>query len=123
MESKNIIITGGAGFIGSHLAESLLKTGANVICIDNFLTGTVNNIDSLLKHPNFEFLKMNVNEPMTLETLQELDKFKVKFNGIQEIYHLAAPTSAKNFNQYREDTLAANSLGTINMLRLAVKHK
>lgn len=123
MATKNIIIAGGAGFIGSHLAESLLKTGANVICIDNFVTSTVKNIDSVLKNPNFEFLKMNINEPLNIEELPELEKFKVKFTGIQEIYHLASPTSAKNFNKYREETLAANSLGTINLLRLAQKHK
>lgn len=122
-ENKNIVITGGAGFIGSHLAETLLKLGANVICIDNFSTSTEKNIDSLLKHPNFEFLKLNVNEPLNLETLSELDKFKVKFNGVAEVYHLASPTSAKNFNQFREETLVANSTGTINALKLCLKYK
>src|SRR3989344_2463326 len=99
--AKNILVTGGAGFVGSHF-------------IDNFSTGTVKNIDSLMQHPNFEFLKRSVNDPLDIEDLTELEKFKVKFNGVQEVYHLASPTSAKNFNQYREETLATNSIGVLN---------
>lgn len=121
-ERPNIIVTGGAGFIGSHLCEKLLET-ANVICVDNFINSNERNIDHLLKYPNFEFLRHDISQPLDLETITDLDKFKVKFQGIQQIYHLACPTSAKNFNQYRIETLRANSIGLLNVLELALKHK
>ncbi len=121
-ERENIVITGGAGFIGSHLCYKLVEK-ANVICIDNFINSTERNIDRLLKYPNFEFIRHDINEPLDLDALPELEKFKVKFQGIQQIYHLASPTSAKNFNHYRLDTLRANSLGMINILELAKRSK
>lgn len=123
MDQKNIVLTGGAGFIGSHLAGELLASGANVICIDNFINSTPANIDHLLKNPSFELIKQDISEPLDLERYSELEKFKVKFKGVQEIYHLACPTSAKNFTKYKMDTLKANSVGMKNVLDLAVKYK
>lgn len=121
---KNILITGGAGFIGSHLAEKLLGNAENnVIVVDNLLNSKSSNIEHLLHYPNFVFLKMDVSSPMNLEGIKELDRFKIKFYGIQEIYHLACPTSAKNFDKYKIQTLDANSLGTKNVCDLAVKYK
>ncbi|MFA6410206.1 MAG: NAD-dependent epimerase/dehydratase family protein [Candidatus Buchananbacteria bacterium] len=121
-EKKNILVTGGAGFLGSHLCDELVKN-SKVICIDNFISGEEANIDHLLQNPDFEFIKHDINEPMNLESLKELDKFKVKFQGIQEIYHLACPTSPKDFESTRIDTVNTNSLGTKNILDLAVKYK
>lgn len=121
-ERKNIIVTGGAGFIGSHLCYKLVEE-ANVICIDNFINSSERNIDRLLKYPNFEFLRHDINEPLDLDSLPELEKFKVKFQGIQQVYHLASPTSAKNFNKFRLDTLRANSIGMISVLELASRYK
>ena len=121
-EKKNVLITGGAGFIGSHLAERLVKE-AKVICIDSFINSTERNIDHLLQNPDFEFIRWNINEPFTLDQFSELQKFKVKFQGVQEIYHLACPTSAKNFDQFKMDTLLANSAGMQSTLDLAVQHK
>ncbi len=121
-EKKNVVVTGGAGFIGSHLCERLLKE-ARVICIDNFSTSQEANIDALLKNPDFEFIRHDVTQPIDLEAFPELARFKVKFQGIQEIYHLACPTSPRLFEKYKMQTLYANSLGMKNVLDLAVQHQ
>ena len=121
-EKKNILVTGGAGFIGSHLCDELIKD-SKVICLDNFISGDEHNIDHLLQHPDFQFVKHDVTEPINFEDLRELEKFRVKFQGIQEIYHLACPTSPKNFEQTTVATALANSVGVRNALELAVKHK
>ncbi|MEK7607005.1 MAG: NAD-dependent epimerase/dehydratase family protein [Patescibacteria group bacterium] len=121
-EKKNVLVTGGAGFIGSHLCEVLLEE-AKVICMDNLLSGTVSNIDHLLKYPDFVFIKHDVSEPFDLTTFPELEKFKVQFQGVQEIYHLACPTSPKDFDKYKIETLKASSHGTKNVLDAALKYK
>jgi len=122
LEKKNVLVTGGAGFVGSHLCEKLIKTN-RVICLDNFSTGNVSNIDFLLQHPDFVFIKHDVCEAIDLETFPELDRFKIKFQGVQEVYHLACPTSAKNFDKFKAATLEVNSMGMKNVLDLAVKYK
>ena len=121
-EKKNVLVTGGAGFIGSHLCERLVKE-AKVICVDSFINSNERNIDHLLQLPDFEFIRWNINDPFSLDQFPELAKFKVQFQGVQEIYHLACPTSAKNFDQFKMDTLLTNSTGVRNVLDLAVKHK
>ncbi len=122
-EKKNILITGGAGFIGSHLCERLLKDGHHVICVDNFATSNAKNIDALMQHQDFRFLKLDINEPFDLEQHSELAAFKLPFQGIQEIYHLACPTSIKNFHQFKIQTLLSNSVGNYNVLELAKKYR
>jgi UDP-glucuronate decarboxylase len=119
---KNVLVTGGAGFVGSHLCEALLKT-SKVICLDDFSNSTPANIEHLLKDSDFELLKLNINQPFNLDDFPELEKFKIKFQGVQEIYHLACPTSAKNFNQFKIETLLSNSVGTYHVLEMAVKYK
>jgi len=121
-DKKNVLVIGGAGFIGSHLCDELIKT-SKVICIDNFLTGDEKNIDHLLAEPSFEFIKHDITETINLESLPELQKFKIEFQGIQEIYHLACPTSPKQFEQNKMATLLALSYGIKNVLDLAVKYE
>jgi len=120
-DKKNVLVTGGAGFIGSHLCDELVKT-CKVICLDNFSTGDERNIDHLLADPNFEFIRHDITKPIDLESLPELQKFKIEFQGIQEIYHLACPTSPKDFNRNKIATLDALSLGIKNALDLSVKY-
>ncbi|MFC1598731.1 GDP-mannose 4,6-dehydratase [Patescibacteria group bacterium] len=121
-EKKNILVLGGAGFIGSHICDKLVEEN-KVICIDNFITGKQENIDHLLQSPNFIFINDNVNNITDLEKYPELERFQVKFQGIQEIYNLACPSSPKDFQQNTILTAHTNSLGTIRALDLAVKYK
>ncbi len=121
-EKKNVLVTGGAGFIGSHLCEKLIAE-AKVICVDNFVNSDERNIDHLLQLPDFELIRANIDEPLDLEAFSELERFKVKFQGVQEIYHLGCPTSIKAFDKFKMDTVLAQSVGTKNVLDLAVKHK
>lgn len=121
-EKKNVLVTGGAGFIGSHLCERLLRE-AKVICIDDLSNSNIRNIEHLLQYPDFEFIKFDVNQPIDLDAFPELDKFRVEFQGIQEIYHLACPTSPKNFENLKIHSLWANSRAMLSTLDLAVKYK
>jgi len=120
-EKKNVVVTGGAGFIGSHLCEYLLQE-AKVICLDDFSNSHPKNIQHLLQYPDFEFIKVDVNQPIDLESFNELEKFKVKFQGVQEIYHLACPTSPKDFEKLKMKSLWANSSSMVSTLDLAVKY-
>jgi len=121
-EKKNVLVTGGAGFIGSHLCERLLRE-AKVICVDDLSNSDIKNIEHLLQYPDFEFIKYDINKPLDLDQFDELDKFKIKFQGIQEIYHLACPTSPRNFENLKLHSLWANSSAMLNTLDLAVKYK
>lgn len=120
-DKKNILVAGGAGFIGSHLCDELIKDN-KVICVDNFSTGSERNIDHLLANPNFAFINHDLSEPLDLESLADVKKFKVEFQGLQEIYNLACPMSPKNFMENRLGILLANSYVVKNLLDLAVKY-
>ena len=115
----NILITGGAGFIGSHLCDRFVREGKNVVCIDNFITGSESNIDHLLTYPNFKFLKHDLVQPLDLEKFPELDSFQIKFKGLHEIYNFACPTSPKHYNSVPLETVLANSHATHNALLIA----
>jgi nucleoside-diphosphate-sugar epimerase len=108
---ETALVTGGAGFIGSHLCEFLLAGGYKVICVDNLLTGSKKNVEGLLKNENFSFIEADIT--------QELPDFgKVDF-----IFHLASPASPVDYQNYPEETLLANSIGTLNLLNLAKSAK
>jgi UDP-glucuronate decarboxylase len=120
-DKKNILVAGGAGFIGSHLCDELLKTD-KVICVDNFISGSERNIDHLLANPDFIFINHDLSKPLDLEAIPELKKFKIEFQGLQEIYNLACPMSTRNFLENRLATLLANSYAVKNLLDMAVKY-
>ena len=100
-----ILVTGGAGFIGSHLCERLLGEGNEVLCLDNFFTGRRDNILGLLDNPRFEVLRHDVTEPILLE--------------VDQIYNLACPASPVHYQYNPVKTVKTNVMGAINMLGLA----
>jgi len=101
----NNLITGGAGFIGSHLCEKLLEMGEEVTAIDNFFTGTKQNIKHLMDNPNFELIRHDITEPLLIET--------------DRIYHLACPASPVHYQRDPVKTVETNVVGTNNMLKIA----
>ena len=102
---KRVLVTGGAGFIGSHLCKRLLNEGNDVLCLDNFFTGSKSNIVDLLNRKNFELLRHDVTQPVLLE--------------IDQIYHFACPASPVHYQYNPVKTIKTNVMGTINMLGLA----
>lgn len=107
---ESVLITGGAGFIGSHLCRSLLEDGFRVICLDNLVTGSTKNIKDLEVNQNFSFIQADVTTP--LETQEKIDY----------VFHLASPASPIDYQNMPEETLLTNSVGTINALRLAKRN-
>jgi len=106
----NIIVTGGAGFIGAHLCEYLLNQDHKVICIDNLITGRKKNIDEFLENKNFKFIKHDVTNPYS---------YKEK---IDWVFDLASPASPVDFSRYPIEILKVGSYGTLNTLNLAMKN-
>ena len=106
---KRILVTGGGGFIGSHLCERLLDEGNEVLCVDNFFTGTKGNIVHLKKHPYFEVLRHDITFPLYVE--------------VDEIYNLACPASPIYYQADPVQTVKTAVHGAINMLGLAKRLK
>jgi len=105
MHKQTILVTGGGGFIGSHLCELLLSRGNDVICLDNFFTGSKNNIRHLLSNPSFELIRHDVTIPIELE--------------VDAIYNLACPASPIHYQHDPVQTIRTSVLGAMNMLDLA----
>jgi UDP-glucuronate decarboxylase len=106
---KRILVTGGAGFLGSHLCERLLRDGCDVLCVDNFYSGTKDNIVPFLSHPHFELIRHDVTFPLYVE--------------IDEIYNLACPASPIHYQHNPVQTTKTSVHGAINMLGLAKRVK
>jgi len=107
MDKKVCLVTGGAGFIGSHLCDALLDKGHKVFCLDNLLTGREENLDSAKKSPDFTFIRYDVNKELPI------------LGTIQYIFHLASPASVVDYQNYPEETALVNSIGTRNLLQVA----
>lgn len=104
-----ILVTGGAGFIGSHLIDRLMEQEHEVLCLDNFYTGNKDNIVKWFNHPNFELIRHDITEPIRLE--------------VEQIYHLACPASPVHYQFNPVKTIKTNVMGTLNMLGLAKRVK
>jgi dTDP-glucose 4,6-dehydratase len=104
-----VLITGGAGFIGSHLCDALLAEGHHVVCVDNLLTGSLRNISHLKKEPAFEFLELDVNRPYDA-------------GPVDYIFHFASPASPVDYMEHGIETLKVGSLGSFHSLELAKKY-
>ena len=102
---KRNLVTGGSGFLGSHLSKKLLERGEEVICLDNFFTGTKKNIEPLMNHPYFELIRHDVIEPIKIE--------------VDKIWHLACPASPIHYQYNPIKTTKTSFIGTYNMLGLA----
>lgn len=109
MLNKKVLVTGGAGFLGSHLCDRLIERGDEVLCVDNLFTGTKANIAHLLSHPRFEFLRHDVTFPLYVE--------------VDEIYNLACPASPVHYQFDPVQTTKTSVMGAINMLGLAKRVK
>jgi UDP-glucuronate decarboxylase len=109
VERKSILVSGGAGFLGSHLCERLIDAGHDVLCVDNFFTGTKHNIDHLINHPRFELLRHDITIPLYVE--------------VGEIYNLACPASPLHYQHDPVQTTKTSVHGSINMLGLARRMK
>ena len=106
---KRILVTGGAGFLGSHLIDRLLGQGHEVLCVDNLFTGAKRNVEHLHAHPRFEFLRHDVTFPLYVE--------------VDEIYNLACPASPIHYQYDPVQTTKTSVIGAINMLGLAKRLK
>jgi len=108
---KRVVLSGGAGFIGSHLCDRLIGEGYGVVCVDNLITGSKGNISHLLGKKGFEFMQQDIAEEFTVA------------GKVDYVMNFASPASPVDYNRYPIETLEVGSLGTRNMLRLAMEKK
>ncbi len=110
---ETCLVTGGAGFIGSHLCDYLINKGYKVICLDNLLTGSKKNVEHLLNNSNFKFIEADVCDSV----------ISYKLSVISYVFHLASPASPADFEKIPEEVLLVNSLGALNVLKVAEETK
>ena len=111
-EGKVVVVTGGAGFIGSHICDALLAKGYSVICVDNLLTGSEQNIAEAKKNSNFTFIKQDI-----VQSAPQVD------GAVNFVFNLASPASPSDFVGLAEEIALVNSVGTVNMLKFAADKK
>ncbi|MDP6704430.1 MAG: GDP-mannose 4,6-dehydratase, partial [archaeon] len=105
MAKQKILVTGGSGFIGSHLCDFLIEKGNSVVCVDNLFTGTKKNVEHLMDSDSFEFIEHDIIEPMEIK--------------VDQIYNLACPASPIHYQENPVKTVKTSVMGMINMLDLA----
>ncbi len=121
------LITGGAGFLGSHLCDRLVQEGHEVVCLDNLLTGRVENLRQLIDHPQFLFVAHDVTIPIDLDKILTGANAKARWGtrngrGLDYVLHLASPASPKDYQRYPIHTLKVGAIGTYNTLGLAKRY-
>ncbi len=102
---RTILVTGGAGFVGSHLCDRLIERGDNVLCLDNFFTGSRNNVEQLISRPHFELIRHDIVRPVFLE--------------VDQVYNLACPASPEAYQSNPIKTIKTSTVGMVNVLGLA----
>src|SRR5689334_17267861 len=107
----NIVVTGGAGFIGSNLCDRLIRQGHRIVCIDNLFTGTYGNIQPLMNHPNFRFIEHDVRDPLKV------------YGPVDRIYNLACPASPRHYQRDRKSTRLNSSHSSISYAVFCLKKK
>ena len=116
------IVTGGSGFVGSHLCDRLIAAGHRVLCLDNMITGSVENVSHLVDHPEFCLVRHDVSEPIHLDRLLASTRFGGRKLSVDNVLHLASPASPKDYARYPIQTLKVGALGTYHTLGLARAH-
>src|SRR5581483_7784536 len=109
MSQTRVLVTGGAGFLGSHLCDALLAEGHSVVCVDNLLTGRENNIAHLARELRFSFERHDISEPFD-------------FGAVDYVFNFASPASPADYMEHGVDTLKVGSFGTYNALEYAKRH-
>jgi dTDP-glucose 4,6-dehydratase len=110
-KKMRIVVLGGAGFLGSHLCDSLITQGHSVVCVDNLITGNKSNIKHLMSHPDFEFSKQNISNGLKID------------GNVDYVLHFASPASPIDYYKYPVETLKVGSMGTMRALNLARQNK
>ncbi len=116
---KHVLITGGSGFVGSHLCDRFLKEGYAVTAVDNFITGRKSNVSHLEGNPNFQLIEQDVSRPLASWPKSDL----IRKHGLSGVLHFACPASPVDFDKIPFEILAVDSVGTAHTVELALEHK